>query len=67
MRMNEKQKPFMLGGIVCGIAFAILVGFFPEAVNTNPILKTVAFILFIPTSIVSLWLLTEMIKSSSDR
>ena len=65
--MNEKQKPYMIGGIACGGVLGALIGFFPEAINTNPILKAVAFVLIVPASIVSLWLLTEIIKSSSGR
>lgn len=65
--MNEKQKPFVYGGIVCGVLLAALIGFFPETVNTNPILKAVAIVLMVPASIVSMWFLTEMFKSLSGR
>ena len=65
--MNEKQKPFVYGGIVCGVLLAVLIGFFPEAINVNPVLKAAAIVLIIPTSIVSLWFLTEILMGLSDR
>jgi hypothetical protein len=65
--MNEKQKPYVFGGLICGAVLGVLIGFFPEEVNSNPILKAVAIVLMVPASIVSFWFLTEMLKSSSDR
>lgn len=65
--MNEKQRPYVFGGVTCGVIVAALIGFFPNAINTNPILQAVAFVLAIPASIVSCWLLTHVFKSSSGR
>lgn len=62
MSINRKQKKFIYGGVACGIAVATLIGFFPEAINTNPVLRAVTFLLIIPASIVSFWLLTEILK-----
>jgi hypothetical protein len=61
LRLNSKQKPYFYFGLACSVAVGILVAAFPEAVNSNPVLKAITFMLFIPTAVFCCWVTAEIV------